>query len=94
MRVPPRTGRLTGDFGLESFETQVHRLNRRENRRISGSPPGMPHPVFFPSQANSCYNAARETGRTKGMKWLEKLQRRLPDCAQIRRLVVKRDTLL
>lgn len=54
MRVPVCEDRLTGHYSRD-----------RENRRISGSPPGMPQPAIFPSRATLPANAAWVTGQTK-----------------------------
>ena len=49
MRVPSREGRLTGNESHRLQRSQVASLSSRENRKISGSPPGQPRPASFPS---------------------------------------------
>jgi hypothetical protein len=57
MRVPHRMMGLTG-WGQMIFCLTVPKSVIRENRRISGSPPGVPPPDIFPSkiklQLQSC----------------------------------------
>jgi hypothetical protein len=40
-----------------------------ENRQISGSPSGVPHPSFFPLQGIPCLQRLRVIVRTKNMGW-------------------------
>ena len=40
-----------------------------ENRTISGSPSGAPHPSFFPSKDNFANNIARVIARSIGREW-------------------------
>jgi hypothetical protein len=43
-----------------------------ENRQISGSPSGVPHPSFFPLQGTSYLQRLRVIARTKSMAWQNK----------------------
>jgi hypothetical protein len=38
-------------------EAKPARVSAGENRQISGSPSGVPHPSFFPSKEHHVYNA-------------------------------------
>jgi hypothetical protein len=48
-------------------EAKPARVSAGENRQISGSPSGVPHPSFFPLQGTPCLQRLRVIARTKNM---------------------------